>query len=83
MTTSTAEQDDLQELLARLMVEYAGAFRSGELRGVVCRANRRVPPASSVPFEARKCTVEAVARRMLTDRIALMIAEKRKLNACA
>ena len=54
MTTSTAGQVDLQDLIVRLRVEYAGAFSiRGKLQAVVCRANRRVPPASSVPSEAR------------------------------
>ena len=76
MTTITAEQDDLADLVARLLVEYAGALPSAMLRAVIGRADRMVPAEQHVPCEARLSTVEAVARRMLTDRLARMIVEK-------
>jgi hypothetical protein len=76
MTTITAEQDDLADLVARLLVVYAGALPAGMLRAVIDRADRMVPAQPSVSREARMSTVEAVARRMLTDRLARMIVEK-------
>ena len=76
MTTITAEQDDLADLVARLLVEYAGALPTAMLRAVIGRADRMVPAEPSVPCEARLSTVEAVARRLLTDRLARMIVEK-------
>ena len=76
MTTITAEQDDLAELVARLLVEYAGALPTAMLRAVIGRADRMVPAEPGVPCEARLSTVEAVARRLLTDRLARMIVEK-------
>ncbi len=46
MTTITAEQDDLADLVARLLVEYAGALPSAMLRAVIGRADRVVPEKS-------------------------------------
>ena len=76
MSTITAQQDDLADMVARLLVEYAGALPSAMLRAVIGRADRMVPAEPNVPCEARLSTVEAVARRLLTDRLARMIVEK-------
>jgi hypothetical protein len=76
MTTITAEHDDLADLVDRLLVEYAGALPAGILRADIGRASRTVPRQPSVPCDARLSTVEAVARRMLTDRLAQMINDK-------
>ena len=76
MTAITAEQEGLAELVARLLVEYAGALPAAMLRALIGRADRMVPAEPSVPDEARLSTVEAVARRLLTDRLARMIVEK-------
>ena len=76
MTTIAAEHDELAELVDRLLVVYAGALPAGMLRAVIDQADRTVPAQPSVPREGRMSTVEAVARRMLTDRLARMIVEK-------
>jgi hypothetical protein len=76
MTTIAAEHDELAELKNRLLVVYAGALPAGMLRAVIDRADRMVPAQPSVSREARVSTVEAVARRMLTDRLARMIVDK-------
>ncbi len=58
----------LRDLADQLMLEYAGALSPGRVLGLVYRANSTV---ARVSLESRLSTVEAIVRRLLTDRLAL------------
>lgn len=79
MPRNSAKPAEASSLLAdRLLVEYSGALPPGQVLATVHRANKMLSTGSSTaPRAERLSTLEAVVRRLLTDRIALLGAKRR------
>lgn len=68
MHESQAYRELLRDLADQLMLEYAGALPPGQVLRLVHRVNTTVTGEQP---ERRLSTVEAIVRRLLTDRLAL------------
>ena len=62
----------LTALAERLCCEYAGALPPGQIMALVFRANHMVATPPALTADVRLTTVEAVVRRLLTERLAVM-----------
>ena len=62
----------LMDLAEQLCCEYAGALPPGQIMALVFRANHMVATQPALTAEVRLTTVEAVVRRLLTERLAVM-----------
>ena len=71
MSAIAADREAMSDLVAQLLVEYAGALPPATLCALVSRADGLVPLRA--PYGVRMATVEAVARRMLTDQLAVVM----------
>jgi hypothetical protein len=69
----SAPDPSVQRLAELLMLEYAGALPPGQVLSTVYRANWILSTGTTaLPVAARASTLEAVVRRMLTDRLAAL-----------
>jgi hypothetical protein len=74
--TTTHIPEDLADLADQLRCEYAGALAPEDILALVFRANHMVSSQPNLTADARLATVKAVARRLLTERLALMSRER-------
>jgi hypothetical protein len=72
MSSKTPRHVALQDLTDQLCCEYAGAVPPGQIRTLVLRANHLVSTHPNLANDVRLNTVEAVARHLLTERLAVM-----------
>ena len=63
---------DIEALIRRLTVEYAGALPPGQIVAAVVRAQRQVVRGGSPWSEERSSLCETLAREQLTRRLAPM-----------
>lgn len=75
-TESVTSELALRRLADRLVLEYAGALPPGQVLSTVYRTNWILSTGSTVvPRTSRLVTLEAVVRRLLTDRLAALSAK--------